>query len=97
MGNHTETSVEVIGTIHEVTLGDDAIVEARGWLSDCFGDEEIAELSDQYALLTVNHHFEGGIVEFLRSSYLPPFEKGASPVEATLLRISGRTVVLGVK
>lgn len=42
--------------------------EARGWLEDCFGEELPADLSDLEVTAAVDHHYEGGLDQFVRDA-----------------------------
>lgn len=50
----------------ERTLTSAQLEEARGWLEDCFGEELPADLSDLEVTKAVDHHYEGGLEQFVR-------------------------------
>lgn len=52
----------------ERTLTGAQLEEARGWLEDCFGEELPADLSDLEVTKAVDHHYEGGLDQFVRDA-----------------------------
>lgn len=48
--------------------GELLVREARGWIADCFGGVDVADLSDRTVVEGVQRHYEGGWAAFVTAS-----------------------------